>query len=46
LEERRARSLLHLARIRVLADEAGLIADPDRAVLRMTPVLEIAGIHI
>lgn len=39
-----ARSLPHLARILMLADTAGLIVDPDRAMRRMRPVLEMGGI--
>ncbi|HXV72621.1 MAG TPA: dihydrodipicolinate synthase family protein [Acidimicrobiia bacterium] len=40
-----ARSLPHLARILVLADEAGLLVDPELAIERMRPVLEVGGIH-
>lgn len=39
-----ARSLPHLGRILVLADRAGLIADPDLAVRRMRPLLVLGGI--
>lgn len=39
-----ARSLPHLARILVLADGSGLIADPDLAVGRMRPLLALGGI--
>ncbi|MFP3914332.1 MAG: dihydrodipicolinate synthase family protein [Actinomycetota bacterium] len=38
-----ARSVLHLARQFVLADQAGLLADPDLAAHRMSLVLELAG---
>jgi hypothetical protein len=40
-----ARGVIHLSRLFRLADEAGLIADPDLAVARMRPVLALAGIH-
>ena len=39
-----ARSIVHLAKLFVLADEAGLLKDPELAVKRMRPVLEVAGI--
>lgn len=39
-----ARSVVHLAKLFVLADEAGLLKDPELAVKRMRPVLEVAGI--
>lgn len=39
-----ARSLPHLARILVLADQAGLIADPELAQRRMRPVLALGGV--
>ncbi|HEX6222688.1 MAG TPA: dihydrodipicolinate synthase family protein [Acidimicrobiia bacterium] len=39
------RSLPHLARILVLADKAGLIRDPERAMRRMKPLLEVGGIR-
>ncbi|HET9392493.1 MAG TPA: dihydrodipicolinate synthase family protein [Candidatus Rubrimentiphilum sp.] len=38
-----ARSIEHLARVFQLADAAALLADPERAVARMKPVLELAG---
>jgi hypothetical protein len=40
-----ARSAVHLARQFVLMDEAGLLADPDRAAARMRQVLALAGIE-
>ncbi len=40
-----ARSIVHLARQFVLMDEAGLLADPDRAAARMRHVLALAGIE-
>ncbi|GIO35810.1 hypothetical protein J41TS12_06710 [Paenibacillus antibioticophila] len=39
------RSILHLAELFVLADRAGLLADPELAVQRMKPVLALAGIQ-
>lgn len=39
-----ARSIVHLAQLFVLADEAGLLLEPDRAVARMQPLLELAGV--
>jgi len=39
------RSLLHLAELFRLADAAGLLADPPRAVARMKTVLALHGIH-
>lgn len=39
-----ARSIVHLARQFVLADQAGLLPDPDLAAHRMGLVLELAGI--
>jgi len=38
-----ARSVVHLARQFVLADQAGLLADPELAAHRMALVLELAG---
>ena len=38
------RSLTHLARLLMLADEAGLIGDPELAVHRMKPILELGGV--
>lgn len=40
-----ARSVPHLARILVLADQARLLSDPELAVHRMRPVLELAGVN-
>jgi hypothetical protein len=40
-----ARSLVHLAELFVLADRAGILADPDEAAERMRRVLVLAGIH-
>ncbi|HEY6634446.1 MAG TPA: dihydrodipicolinate synthase family protein [Acidimicrobiia bacterium] len=39
-----ARSVVHLARQFVLADQAGLLPDPDLAAHRMRLVLELAGV--
>jgi len=39
-----ARSLPHLARLFVLADEVGLFPDPELAAARMRGLLEIAGV--
>lgn len=39
------RSLPHLARLLMLADEAGLIGDPELAVHRMKPILELGGVR-
>lgn len=39
-----ARSVVHLAELFVLADKAGLLADPERAAGRMRPVLDLAGV--
>lgn len=39
-----ARSLLHLSRLFRLADQAGVLADPERAVARMRHVLTVGGI--
>jgi hypothetical protein len=38
------RSVSHLAKLFVLADQAGLLADPELAVRRMRLVLELAGV--
>jgi len=38
-----ARSIVHLADIFRLADQAGLLRDPDLAVLRMTNILRLYG---
>lgn len=40
-----ARSIVHLADLFVLADKAGLIADPEMAVDRMCKTLALAGIE-
>lgn len=40
-----ARSIVHLADLFVLADRAGLIADPELAVSRMNRALALAGIE-
>ncbi|WP_041333757.1 dihydrodipicolinate synthase family protein [Roseiflexus sp. RS-1] len=40
-----ARSVLHLARLFILADQSGVLCDPDRAVARMRLVLALAGIE-
>lgn len=38
-----ARSIVHLARTLVLADQADLLVDPERAAHRMRPLLALAG---
>ena len=40
-----ARSTLHLAEIFRLADKAGLLSDPYRAIRRMTAVLAVRGVN-
>jgi hypothetical protein len=40
-----ARSLLHLAEIFRLADQAGILFDPDLATSRMRDVLQVAGLN-
>ncbi|MET3544844.1 hypothetical protein ABID47_001438 [Paenibacillus favisporus] len=40
-----SRSIVHLAQLFVLADKAGLLADPELAAERMKPVLALAGIR-
>jgi hypothetical protein len=40
-----ARSLVHLAELFVLADQAGLLNDPERAAQRMRRVLAVAGVE-
>lgn len=40
-----ARSIIHLSELFVLADKAGLLADPDLASERMKLVLNLAGIR-
>lgn len=39
-----ARSIVHLSRELVLADQAGLLPDPDLAAHRIRPLLELAGV--
>ncbi|WP_372670938.1 DUF993 family protein [Amycolatopsis kentuckyensis] len=39
-----ARTITHLATLLRLADAAGVLADPDLAVARMRPVLQVAGV--
>ncbi|MGH2427856.1 MAG: dihydrodipicolinate synthase family protein [Candidatus Limnocylindria bacterium] len=39
-----ARSLVHIAELFVLADQAGILADPQGAAARMRPLLELGGI--
>jgi len=38
------RSAVHLAKLFVLADQAGLLRDPELAVHRMRPVMALAGV--
>lgn len=40
-----SRSVIHLSDLFVLADQAGLLSDPDLAAKRMQPVLQLAGIQ-
>jgi hypothetical protein len=40
-----ARSIVHLAQLFVLADQAGLLRDPDMAMRRMQRVLQLAGME-
>lgn len=40
-----ARSIIHLSRLLVLADQAGILRDPDLAAARMRHVLALAGIE-
>lgn len=40
-----ARSVIHLAKLFVLADQAGLLVDPELAAERMNRVLALAGIR-
>ena len=40
-----ARSLVHLAEIFRLADQAGVLPDPDLATTRMRGILQVAGLH-
>ncbi|MCR6490507.1 dihydrodipicolinate synthase family protein [Amycolatopsis sp. OK19-0408] len=39
-----ARTITHLATLLRLADEAGVLADPDLALARMRPLLQAAGV--
>jgi hypothetical protein len=39
-----ARSVVHLAEIFRLADQAGILLDPDLAVSRMRSVMDVAGL--
>ncbi|MEU0532755.1 dihydrodipicolinate synthase family protein [Amycolatopsis tolypomycina] len=39
-----ARTITHLAMLLRLADEAGVLADPDLAEARMRPLLQVAGV--
>ncbi|SFL47791.1 dihydrodipicolinate synthase family protein [Salibacterium qingdaonense] len=39
-----SRSIIHLSDLFVMADEAGLLEDPEMAVARMRPVFEQAGV--
>ena len=39
------RSMVHLAQLFVLADQAGLWRDPDLAVERMSLILQVAGVN-
>jgi Protein of unknown function (DUF993) len=39
-----ARSVLHLSQLFVLADQAGLLSDPELAVERMRVFLKLAGV--
>ncbi|PYM11240.1 MAG: dihydrodipicolinate synthase family protein, partial [Candidatus Rokuibacteriota bacterium] len=39
-----ARSIVHLAELFRLADQAGVLRDPDLAVSRMRGVLAVAGV--
>lgn len=41
-----ARSIVHLAELFVLADEAGLLRDPELATRRMEHVLALAGCYV
>ncbi|NQX70350.1 dihydrodipicolinate synthase family protein [Paenibacillus alba] len=40
-----SRSVIHLARIFTLADQAGILIDPEEAAKRMQHVLLLSGIH-
>lgn len=37
------RSIVHLSELFILADEAGLLADPEQATDRMNKILDVAG---
>jgi hypothetical protein len=39
------RSISHLSKLLVLANRAGILADPEMACRRMTPLLQLAGIE-
>ncbi len=36
--------MIHLSKLFILADEAGLLSNPEQAIQRMAHVLESAGI--
>jgi hypothetical protein len=40
-----ARSVLHLSELFRLADQAGLLVDPELAVRRMNMFLAVSGVH-
>jgi hypothetical protein len=40
-----ARSVVHLSELFVLADQAGLLRDPDLAIQRLRRVLAVAGLE-
>ncbi len=40
-----ARSIVHVAKLFSLANDARLLTDPDRAAYRMRLWLEAAGVH-
>jgi hypothetical protein len=40
-----ARSIVHLSEVFRLADQAGVLRDPDRAAQRMTDLLRVHGIR-
>lgn len=40
-----ARSVVHLARLFMLADQAGLLMNPELAVIRMRHILAVAGVE-
>ncbi|WHY71872.1 dihydrodipicolinate synthase family protein [Fictibacillus enclensis] len=39
------RSILHLSQLFQLADQANVLADPELAIKRMKPLLQLAGVH-